>query len=169
MKISINKLGAFLLAGVIFCGCTKTDGFGPLTDSEAAIPVTLVNVFNYLPNPTVKASKAENKITITLQVPAASGRTIKEVTKVSATALGNYGVIRDSTIVKSSGLYSNTPVAVNSTTYTFTTTMDEYKTKTNTTAALASNALLLRDFYFQLKLDNDQVVIPYSIRVWIVD
>lgn len=153
-----------------FSSCKK-DGFGPLTDNHPDVPVTITNVFDYRPSPTVKASKAENQIKIILEIPASSGRTIKEVTKIAASTTANYTAIYSGTAVGTgtTQLWSNTPIAVNNTTYTFTTTFDEYKTKTATVNTPGSNTLLGRDFYFLLKLDNDQEIIPTNVRVWVVD
>jgi hypothetical protein len=156
---------------VVFSSCKK-DGFGPLSDVRPEVPVTVANVFDYRPAPTVKASKLDNKIIITLQIPANKGRTIKEVTKIAAAATGNYSAITTATAVgtgNNTHLWSNTPITVNATSYTFQTTFDEYKLKTGTTTTPASNALLGRDFYFSLTLDNGEVVIPQNVRVWVVD
>ena len=159
-----------VIASLLFMGCKK-EGFGPLTDNRPDVPVTVANVYEYRPAPTVKASKAENKITITLQIPSGTGRTIKEVTKIAASTTANYTAIYSGTTVgtSTSQLWSLTPVSVNATSYTFSTTFDEYKTKTGITTTPASNALLGRDFYFLLTLDNGETVIPQNIRVWVVD
>jgi hypothetical protein len=162
-------LTAFL--GVIAFSSCKKDGFGPLSDNRPDVPVTISNVFDYRPSPTVKASKGENQIRIVLEIPASSGRTIREVLKIAASTTANYTAIYNGTTVGTgtTQLWSNTPIAVNSTSYTFTTTFDEYRTKTGVATTPASNALLGRDFYFLLKLDNDQQVIPRNVRVWVVD
>ena len=159
-----------VMASLLFMGCKK-EGFGPLTDNRPDVPVTVANVYDYRPAPTVKASKAENKISITLQIPSGTGRTIKEVTKIAASTTANYTAIYSGTTVgtSTSQLWSLTPVPVNATSYTFSTTFDEYKTKTGTTTTPASNALLGRDFYFLITLDNGQTIIPQNIRVWVVD
>jgi ribosomal protein L18E len=164
-------LTLFLAATLLHLTSCKKESFGPLTDSKPEVPVTVANVYEYRPAPTVKASKAENKITITLQIPSNSGRTIKEVTKIAASTTANFTAIYSGTVVGTgtSQLWSATPIAVNATSYTFTTTFDEYRTKTGTAAAPASNALLGRDFYFALTLDNGQTVIPQNTRVWVVD
>jgi hypothetical protein len=155
---------------IITVSCKKTKGFNSLTDNKSDVPITVANVYDYLPSPTVKASKAENKITITLQIPAETGKKIKEVTKIAASTTANYTAIYNGTTVGTgtSQLWSATPIAVNAISYTFTTTFDEYKTKTGS-ATPASNALLGRDFYFMLTLDNGQTVIAMNIRVWVVD
>jgi len=158
-------------ACLFFLGACKKDGFGPLTDSRPEVSITVSNVYDYRPSPTVKASKAENQIKIVIEIPAASGRTIKEISKIAASTTANYTAIYSGTVVgtSTSQLWSNTPIPVNGTSYTFTTTFDEYKIKTATGTSPASNTLLARDFYFLLKLDNDQLVIPTNIRVWVVD
>jgi hypothetical protein len=170
MRYRLFHLPAILFSIVLFSSCKK-DGFTPLTDTRPDVPVTVTNVFDYRPAPTVKASKAENKITIVLQIPAGTGRTIKEVTKIAASTTANFTAIYSGTTVGTgtTQLWSATPVAVNSTSFTFTTTFDEYKTKTGVTATPGSNTLLGRDFYFLLTLDNNQQIIPTNTRVWVVD
>ena len=159
-----------LFSTLAFSSCKK-DGFDFLTDSPADIPVRVSNVSDYRPGPTVQASKAANQIRIVLEIPANTGRTIKEVLKIAAQPAGNFTAIYSGTTVGTgtSQLWSNTPIAVNASTYTFTTTFDEFKTKTGVTATPASNALLSRDFYFKIKLDNDAEIYPTSVRVWVVD
>ena len=171
MRYKNFQVSLLLLGILVFSSCEKKEGFQPLTDNRPNVPVTVTNVYDYRPSPTVKASKAENKITITLEIPASTGRKIKEVSKIAATTTANYTAIYSGTTVGTgtTQLWSNTPVAVNNTTYTFTTSFDEYKIKTGVTATPASNALLGRDFYFLLTLDNNQQVIPTNIRVWVVD
>ena len=166
-----NKITFFVVALLLTLTSCKKEGFTALTDTKPDVPVTVTNVYEYRPAPTVKASKIENKITITLQLAPESGRTIKEVTKIAASTSANFTAIYSGTTVGTgtSQLWSATPVSVNATSYTFTTTFDEYKTKTATTTTPASNALLGRDFYFLLTLDNGQTVIPQNVRVWVVD
>jgi len=163
-------LAIYFSSLILAMSCKKTEGFNSLTDNPADVPVTVANIYDYLPSPTVKASKAENKITIILQVPAETARKIKEINKIAASTTSNYNAIYNGTVVgtSTSQLWSATPIAVNATSYTFTTTFDEYKTKTGS-ATPASNLLLTRDFYFMLTLDNGQTVIPMNIRVWVVD
>ena len=166
--IAYTSIYILLIAAV---SCKKTEGFHSLTDNPAEVPVTVSNVYDFLPTPTVKASKAENKIIITLQIPPEKGKKIKEITKIAASTTANYTAIYNGTAVGTgtSQLWSNTPIPVNATTYTFTTTFDEYKTKTATTATPASNTLLGRDFYFMLSLDSGETIISMNIRVWVVD
>ena len=167
MKKLVRFTIYFLLA-IAIVSCKKTKGFNSLTDNQPEVAVSVANVYDYLPSPTVKASKAENKITITLQVPG--DRKITEVKKIAASTTANYTAIYSGTTVGTgtTQLWSSTPIQVNASTYTFTTSFDEYKTKT-ASGTPASNALLGRDFYFMLGLDNGQTVITMNIRVWVVD
>lgn len=169
MKLKYSALVA--LVGIMAFSSCKKDGFGPLSDSIAPTPVMVNNVYDYRPTPTVKASKLENQIKIILELPASTGRTFKEISKIAAQPAGNFTAIYTGTTVGTgtSQLWSNTPIPVNASTYTFTTTFDEFKTKTGVTATPASNALLTRDFYFKVKLDNDEEIYPMSVRVFVVD
>jgi hypothetical protein len=166
-------LNAYLILVMVISACEKTEGFTSLTDNPATTPITVANVYDYLPGPTVRASKAENKITITLQAP--SGRTIKEVTKIAVAGTASYGSIQLGTAVGrgSNQLWSNTVIPVNASTYTFTTSFTEAIAKSPTslgiTALPASNTLFGMDFYFQLTMDNGESVIPSYVRVWAVD
>ncbi len=174
MRRSLSIYTLALLV-VLSTSCEKTEGFTALTDSPAEIPVSVANVYDHLPAPTVRASKAENKITITLQLLAESARTIKEVTKIAVAGTASYGAIHNGTVVGrgANQLWSNTPIPVNGTSYTFSTTFTEAQAKSPTALGLiwppASNTLLGMDFYFQLKLDNDQTIIPRYVRVFVVD
>src|SRR3954466_12738191 len=92
-----NILTLILLAGVAILSSCKKDGFGPLTDTRPEVPVTVANVYEYRPQPTVLTSKATGgNIVITLQIPASTGRTIKEITKVAAAT--NYSAVQGSTV-----------------------------------------------------------------------
>lgn len=169
MKLKYYSLIA--LFGIMAFSSCKKDGFDPMGDAPADVPVIVNNVFDYRPSPTVQASKAANQIRIVLEVPAGTGRTIKEILKIAAQPAGNYTAIYTGTAVGTgtTQLWSNTPITVNASTYTFTTTFDEWKAKTGVTTTPASNALLSRDFYFKVKLDNDQEIYPMSVRVFVVD
>jgi hypothetical protein len=158
---SIIKYLPFFLAALLFISCEKTEGFHSLTDVKPAIPVTVANAIDYRPNPTVKASKADGKVQIVLQIPANSGRTIKEITRVAAST--SYSAVQTTT-----GLYNTAPIPGNGTTATFNTTLPEYVTRAAGTIP-ASNAELAKRFYFLITLDNDETIIPAEVRVLVVD
>ena len=158
---SFIKYLPFVLALQLFISCEKTEGFHSLTDVKPAIPVTVPNAIDYRPNPTVKASKADGKIQIILQIPESSGRTIKEITRVAANTA--YTAVQTTT-----GLYNSAPIPGNGTTATFNTTLSEYVTKAAGTIP-ASNAELAKRFYFLITLDNNETIMPSEVRVLVVD
>lgn len=168
--MNAKNIVCFLLAlSLLGLGACKKEGLNPLSDFRPEIPVTVANVYDYRPNPTVMASKTEDKITITLEIPQSSGRTIKEITKVAAAATANFTPIQTATTISANGLYANTPIPGNGTRVTFQTSFTEYKSKTGITATPASNTLLGRAFYFVVTLDNGDVILPQFVRVWVVD
>ena len=63
MKKLIQYSFCFLIL-VSAISCKKTEGFNSLSDNKPEVPVTVANAYEYLPAPTIKASKAEkhNKI-----------------------------------------------------------------------------------------------------------
>src|SRR5438874_1322645 len=156
MKMNFKQICFILFITAMFA-CKKDYEFGPLTDKKPAIPITVSNAFDFRPGPTVKASKADQKIQITLQIPDNSGRTIKEITKV--TAATTYTAIQGST-----GLYTTTAIPGSGKSVTFNTTLTEYTAKTGQ-AVPASNNELTRRFYFLLTLDDGSTIIPTDVRV----
>jgi len=162
MRSKYSRFKIFLFALVVTAAsCEKKDGFGPLTDNPPAIPVTVSNATDYRPGPTVNASKANGQVQIVLSIPANSGRTIKEITKVAAaTSL--------TTIQGSTGLYTSTPIPGSGTTATFNTTFTEYTAKTGQAIPAANNELGRR-FYFLVTLDDGTQIIPTEVRVLVTN
>ncbi|HVG16684.1 MAG TPA: hypothetical protein VM935_17045 [Chitinophagaceae bacterium] len=150
---------ALAITGLMLFGCEKTKTFNALSDSIPANAVIVSNAFDFRPGPTVKATLADRKIQIVLTI--SGGRQIKEITRVSAST--TYTQVQGTT-----GLYSSTPIPGNGNTVTFNTTIDEYKTKTATTADPAVNTELARRFYFLVTLDDGSQVVPSDVRVLIV-
>jgi hypothetical protein len=157
--MQIKFLLVIAISGLLFSGCKKTEGFTPLTDNISTNAVTVTNAADFRPGPTVTASLADRKIQIVMSI--AGGRQIKEITRVSAST--SYTQVQGTT-----GLYSSTPIPGNGNTVTFNTTIDEYKTKTATTAEPAANTELARRFFFLLTLDDGSKVIPTDVRVLVV-
>ena len=141
-------------------GCKK-DGFGPLTDNLPEVPLVVSNATEFRPGPTVKASKANGQIQFVLSIPANSGRTIKEITKIAAAT-------SVSTIQGATGLYVSTPIAASGTSVTYNTTFAEYTTKTGQSVG-AVNTELGRRFYFLVTLDDNSTIISQEVRVLITD
>ncbi|QQT27339.1 hypothetical protein [Sphingobacterium spiritivorum] len=139
-----------------------------LENNLPEIPVTVANQYALFTAPTVSTSlSGGGNVVVELEIPASSGRTIKEITKV---AVGTaYSAIQATT-----GLYRSTPIAGNGTKVTFTTTLAEYATFTKLTLPTAAQAgttsavaLLARNFYFLITLDNGQTIVPQYVRVYV--
>jgi hypothetical protein len=69
----------------------------------------------------------------------------------------------------SSGLYNTAPIPGNGTKVTFTTTLAEYTTKTGlpVTTSGTATSFLARYFYFLIRLDNNEELIPVPVRVYV--
>jgi hypothetical protein len=191
MKKNIKFL-SFLFLTVVMMSCKKED-FNGLSDVRPAVPVTVTNAIDYRPEPTVSASiSGGGNFQIILSIPASSGRTIKEITRIASsttysllqtplavntvggfiTANGTFSYVQlpatAGNLTLPGGFYSLTPVAVNATTYTFSSSLAQYfatfpVSKNN--LAAAANAELSFRFYFLVTLDNGDVIIPEAVRV----
>ncbi len=161
-----NILFSICLSAVLF-SCSKKDTVGVNTANIPAVPVTVTNAMAYRPEPTVSTSKSGGgAIQIILAIPAESGRTIKEITKVAANT--TYTQIQSS---GSTGFYNAAPIAASGTTATFNTTITEYIAKAGpiTPNPPASNAELPKRFYFLLTLDDNSTIVTSSVRVLVLD
>lgn len=159
------KLSTYLLAaglGLCLFSCKK-DEFNALTDVRPDVPVTVSNASDYRPGPTVTVSRANPAFSIVLEIPAGSGRTIKEITKVAATA-GSSQPLYGTT-----GLYNTAAIAGSGNKVTFSSTLAEYTSKTGRAVPGNNppvNAVELdRQFYFLITLDNNQTLISQQVKV----
>lgn len=164
----MGKTFIFLLVITLFTfGSCKKDEFNFLTQNHPDIPVTLTNLYGMFGTPTVYTSvTGGGAITITLEIPSTSGRTIKEITKVGAgTTATNYKAVEVST-----GLYKATPIAGNGTSVTFTTSLTEFTAKTGQAVPNppgTSTSFLNRYFFFLITLDNGEQILPVPVRVYV--
>jgi hypothetical protein len=163
----MNKLLiVFCLIAMAVSGCDK-NGWDIVDQSQPAIPVTVSNLYGTFNGvPTVATSlSGGGAITITLTIPASSGRTIKEITRVgTSTVNNNYKVVQTT-----SGLYNTAPIAGSGTSVTFSTTLTEYTNKTGSAVTTGGTAtsFLTRFFYFLITLDDGQQIIPVPVRVYV--
>lgn len=163
-----RHLITILFLNAIFLISCKKDEFGYLSQSHPAVPVTVSNIFGtYNGVPTVQTSlSGGGAITIKLDIPATSGRTIKEITRVAlhTTPNGGYATVR-----ATSGFYNTAPIAGNGTSVTFTTSISEFTSKTgiSVTTGGTATSFLSRYFYFLITLDNGQEIIPVPVRVYV--
>lgn len=158
-----------LLILTVFSSCNKKSSLDFVTSDTAhpAVPVTVANLYAMTTGvPTVSTSlSGGGSITITLQIPGTSGRTIKQITKVALAAnTTSYGVVQNATAA-----YNSAPIAGSGTSVTFTTTLTEYTSKTGlaVTASGTATSFLARYFYFLITLDNGEQLIPVPVRVYV--
>lgn len=164
MKITIKALLFLGIIAIMGISCKKENV--SLENKLPDIPVTVPNKIGTWISPTVSTSfGAGGAIKIMLEIPASSGRSIKEITRVAAgTTVGS--------VQTTTGLYNTAPIAGSGNTATFNTTLTEYFSKaggTPFTAATSGTAtsFLARSFYFMITLDNGQVIIPTQVRVYV--
>ncbi len=161
----LNKSILFLFMVGALAACEK-DGFLPLSDVRPAVALNVSNATEYRPGPTVVVSRASPSFSIILEIPASSGRTIKEITRVIATT-GSSQPLYGTT-----GLYNTAPIAGSGTKATFSTSLTEYTTKTATAVPAnnppLNNIELTRQFYFLVTLDNNEQLVSQQVRVLVV-
>ena len=164
MKKYIQSLLFLLLTTVVMVSCKKDD-FNGLSDVRPAVPVTVTNAIDYRPEPTVSTSVAAGgAIQIILSIPASSGRTIKEITRIAIST--TYTKIQGTT-----GLWA-TAIPATGTTYTFNSTLTEYTSKGGGAVPAISTTAgteLTNRFYFMLTLDDGSVIIPEPVRVLVTN
>lgn len=165
--VYLKKLAVFVALIILLISCKKE--VGPLSDIRPAIPVTVTNAEAFRPDPTVTASLSNGGIIkIVLSIPANSGRSIKEITKIAAST--NYSAIQG--IGNNIIYYIASPISASGTSYTFMTSITEYFVKHPVVAvsnpAAAANTELARRFYFLITLDDNSVLVTTPIRILVV-
>jgi hypothetical protein len=154
----------FICAGFVSC---KKDEFNGSKTNLPAIPVTVSNIYGMFNGvPTVSTSlSGGGAISIMLSIPAGSGRTIKEITRVGlGTVPTNFKVVETST-----GLYNAAPLAGNGTSVNFTTSIAEFTAKSgiNVTTSGTATSFLSRYFMFLITLDNGEQILPIGVRIYV--
>jgi hypothetical protein len=169
MITTIKKPLCLLLLVAVLGSCSKQKGFGPnYSDyNGGTTPVVITNAVDYRPDPTVTTKlSGDSSITMVLSIPASSGRTIKEITKV-ATA-GSYANIQSTGVT---GFYNVPAVPGTGTTVTFMTSIAQYFVNNPTSTAnpaATANAELALKFYFRVTLDDGSIVYPTPVRVLVL-
>src|SRR6185436_14302397 len=165
--MNIRLIAIFFSLAIMVASCKKDD-FGYLSQNHPDVPVTVSNLYGmYNGVPTVQTSlSGGGAITIKLEIPSSTGRTIKEITRVAlhTTPNGGYATVRTTT-----GLYNTAPIAGTGTSVTFTTSISEFTSKTGiaVTTSGTATSFLSRYFYFLITLDNGEQVIPVPVRVYV--
>lgn len=166
--MNIRSITLFFCMAVLIASCKKDD-FGYQSQNYPDVPVTVGNKWiQYNGVPVVQTSlSGGGAITIKLDIPAETGRTIKEIKRVALNSTSNAGY---ASVRKTTGLYNTAPIAGSGTSVTFTTTVAEYLTKigsTTTPASGTATSFLGNYFYFLIVLDNGQEVVPVPVRVYV--
>ncbi|GAB2555664.1 hypothetical protein [Spirosoma areae] len=170
MKKYIPKalLVALLISGSFAC---KDDlVYSDLVrDNRPAIPVTFPDATTYGFNPYITTSLAAGgNIQFTLSIPASSGRTIKEITKIVGGGTGiNVATLNAATAATA---YNAAPIAGSGTTAVFVTTLADFKKKY---PAVATTPVALPNFtelafLFLITLDDGTQLVPQPVRVRVV-
>lgn len=166
----MKKAMTIALLAIVFSSCKKesTLDFATSDAAHPDVPVTVSNLFITTNGvPTVQTSlSGGGTITITLQIPGSSGRTIKQINKVAlASNTTSYLSAQNSTVAA----YNTAPISGSGTSVTFTTTLAEYTSKTGlaVTASGTATSFLGRYFYFSLTLDNGDQLLPVPVRVYV--
>lgn len=156
------KLIPILSMVFILGSCTKQT-IGPMMDIKPTIPVTVSNAIDFRPDPTVSTSKsAGGAIQIILSIPEGLGRTIKEITKVSAST--SYSLVQSA-----SGAYNAAPIPGTGTrSITFNTSLTEYVAKAAGVIP-AANSELAKRFFFIVTLDDNQQIVTEATRVLVLN
>lgn len=166
MNIRIYRTAFFIIGAIIINSCDKQD-IDPLLDLRPDVPVSITNATEFRPDPTVSTSLAGGgNIQVVLSIPAQSGRTIKEITRIAAST--SYTKIQSG---GSTGYYEAVPIPVNGTTYTYNTTVADYFVKfpvsASNLAAKANSELSLR-LYFLVTLDDNSQVVTMPVRILVL-
>ena len=159
------KFLLFFFTAVVMLSCKK-ESFNGLSDVRPAVPVTVTNAIDFRPEPTVSTSiAAGGAIQIVLSIPASSGRTLKEITRIAAST--TYTKVQGT-----AGLYNSAPLAASGTTFTFNTTLAEYVVKgpgSIPSVSTTAGTELANRFYFMITLDDGSVLLPEPVRVLVTN
>ena len=166
MNNRIYRTAYIIMGAILINSCSKQET-DPLLDARPQVPVSITNATEFRPDPTVTTSLAAGgHIQVELSIPAQSGRTIKEITRVAAST--SYTKIQSG---GSTGYYEATPIPVNGTSYTYTTTVAGYFVKfpvsASNPAAKANTELALR-LYFLITLDDNSQLVTMPVRILVL-
>ena len=159
-------LGLVLLLGF---SCKEDYKYSDLVqDQRPAVPVTFPGTTTFGFNPYITSSLAAGgAIQFTLSIPASSGRTIKEITKVVGGATGiNVGTLNTATAATA----FMAAIPGSGTTVVFTTTIAAVKAKYPSVSivpvALPNYTEI--QFLFLVTLDDGTQLVPEPVRVRVV-
>jgi hypothetical protein len=149
--------------------CDKDDYDPQLLDFRPDIPVTVTNYTDLRPGFTVRATRPSGTFSFDLEIPASSGRTIKEISKVVA-ATGVSGLLPSSTAAN----YITAPIPGNGNKVTFSSSLPTWLTRTGRPSLPPMDpntkvAELPTQFYLRIVLDDNTTLITEGLRVLVVE
>lgn len=165
MKLTIIK--GFLLATLVIISfaCKDDLQYGPLVrDNRPTVPVTFPGATTWGGNPFIDVSAAgSGAIKFTLSIPASSGRTIKEITKVA----GGGTAVNAASLNATASVVNTAPIPGSGTTAVFETTLAAFKTKFPTVSVVPGTAAAPREiaYIFLITLDDNTQIITQQVRV----
>jgi hypothetical protein len=166
MNNLLRRFSIVFFIATIFISCEKE--VGPLSDFKPVVPVTVSNATAFRPDPTVSTSiSGGGAIQIVLNIPANSGRTIKEITKIAAST--SYAAVQG--IGTGIIYYTSAPIAGSGVSVTFTTSLTQYFTihpVSPANPAAKADTELARRFYFLITLDDNSVIVSEPVRVLVL-
>ena len=170
MKNTIINLLLLALIAISNFSCKDDLIYSDLVrDNRPAVPVTYPGASTFGFNPFIVSSLAAGGvIQFTLSIPASSGRTIKEITKVVGGGTGiNVATLNAATAASA---FNTAPIPGSGTTAVFTTTISAVKAKYPSVsivpAALPNYTEI--QFLFLVTLDDGTQIVPEPVRVRVV-
>jgi len=164
MKLTSLKGILFALLVVATFGCKDDLEYGPLVrDNRPAVPVTFPNATTFGGNPFIEVSTAANTpIEFTLSIPASTGRTIKEITRV----VGGTTAINPASLNTTANLFQQAPIPATGTTAKFSTTLAAFRTRYPTVSVTPGTATVPREiaFMFLVTLDDNTQIVTQQVR-----
>ncbi len=165
MKQTIKSILLLAMLAMTNVACKDDLEYGPLVrDNRPAVPVTFPNATTFGANPFVIVSVAGGgAIRFDLSIPAGSGRTIREITRVVGGGTGiNAGSLNSAALA-----FNTTPITASGTTVAFQTTIADFSRKYPTVnVAPLADPLSPREiaFIFLVTLDNGDQIVTQQVR-----
>lgn len=153
------------LVGISTVACKDDLVYSDLVrDNRPAVPVTFPNATTFGANPFVIVSVAGGgAIRFDLSIPASSGRTIREITRVVGGATGiNAGSLNTASLA-----FNTAPITASGTTVTFQTTVADFSRRYPTVnVSPLADPLAPREiaFIFLVTLDNGDQIVTQQVR-----
>ncbi|MEZ0484109.1 hypothetical protein [Fibrella aquatica] len=170
-KTLIKSLLLALLVITSF-SCKDDLEYGPLVrDNRPAVPVTFPGATTFGGNPYIEVPAASGVIRFTLSIPASTGRTIREITRVA----GPTTAVNAGSLNTAASIINTAPIPGSGTTATFETTVAAIRTQfppaaNAQTYVPSANPYTPRElaFIFLVTLDDNTQIVTQQVRARLV-